>query len=168
MSQHQQLHPGQRHQDTGRRPVILTIQQALRTHRPAHEVFAYVSDFNRAKEWRTEVHESRQSPPGLMIEGSTLHEESRILGLNIVTESVVDELEPGRRFTFAHIAGPFPVSGEYLVEQLGDGAVFTYTLHVELRGLWRLMAAYFRRSGAQAMATSLQALHRRLVAGAMG
>lgn len=164
MSQHQHVQAGLSRPDSGRRPVTLTIQQSLRTHRPADEVFAYVSDFNRAKEWRTEVFESRQSPPGLLIEGSTLHEESRILRLTIVTESVVDELEPGRRFTFQHVSGPFPVSGEYLVEPLGDDTVFTYTLHVELHGLWRLMAAYFRRSGAQAMAKSLRALQRRLAA----
>lgn len=142
--------------------ITLTLQQSVEIRRPAHEVFAYVSDFNRAKQWRVEVRESTQVPPGQMVEGSRLHEEPAIMGLRVVTESVVDELEPGRRFRFQHVGGPIPVGGEYLVEAVGDGAILTYTLRAELRGAWVLAGSYLKRSGARTMTRSLENLRARL------
>jgi hypothetical protein len=35
--------------------MTLTFRQSVGIRRPVHEVFGYVSDFNRAKEWRVEV-----------------------------------------------------------------------------------------------------------------
>jgi uncharacterized protein YndB with AHSA1/START domain len=146
----------------GERDVPLTLRQSVLIRRPPHEVFAYISDFNRAKEWRVEVRESTQTPPGPMVVGSRLHEESAIMGRRVVTESVVDELEPGRRFTFKHLAGPIPVGGEYLVEEVADGTRLTYTLTADLRGLWGVAAPYLRRSGPRMMARSLEKLRARL------
>jgi Polyketide cyclase / dehydrase and lipid transport len=142
--------------------MTLTLRQSVLLRRSPHEVFAYVSDFNRAKEWRVEVRESTQTPPGPMVKGSRLHEESAIMGRRVVTESVVDELEPGRRFTFRHVAGPIPVGGEYLVEEVVDGTRLTYTLNAELRGVWGVAAPYLRRSGPRMMARSLETLRARL------
>lgn len=142
--------------------MTLTLRQSVVIRRPVNEVFAYVSDFNRAKEWRVEVRESTQTPPGPMVKGSQLHEESAIMGRRVVTESVVDELEPGRRFAFKHVAGPIPVSGEYLLDAAGDGTKLTYTLYAELRGVWRVAAPYLRGSGPKMMARSLEKLRERL------
>jgi Polyketide cyclase / dehydrase and lipid transport len=63
--------------------VTLTVRQSVLIRRSPHEVFAYVSDFNRAKEWRVEVRESTQTPPGPMVKGSRLHEESAIMGRRV-------------------------------------------------------------------------------------
>ena len=142
--------------------MTLTMQRSVGIRRPAHEVFAYVSDFNRAYEWRVEVRESTQKPPGNMVRGSRLHEESTIMGLRVVTESMVDQLEPGRRFRFTHVAGPIPVGGEYIVEAARDGAMLTYILRTELRGLWGLAAPYLKRSGPRMMARSLERLRAQL------
>jgi uncharacterized protein YndB with AHSA1/START domain len=142
--------------------VTLTLRQSVLIHRPPHQVFAYVSEFNRAKEWRVEVRESTQAPAGPMVKGSRLHEESAIMGRRVVTESVVTELEPGRRFAFEHLAGPIPVGGEYLVEPVADGTRLTYTLTAELRGIWGVAAPYLRRSGPRMMAGSLEKLRARL------
>ena len=142
--------------------MTLTLRQSVLVRRPPHEVFAYVSDFNRAKEWRVEVRESTQTPPGPMVKGSRLHEESAIMGRRVVTESVVVELEPGRRFTFKHLAGPIPVGGEYLAEEVDGGTKLTYTLNAELRGLWGMAAPYLKRSGPKMMARSLEKLRGRL------
>jgi hypothetical protein len=142
--------------------VVLTIRQSVALRRPAEAVFDYVSDFNRASEWRTEVRESAMSPPGPMTEGSELHEVAVIMGRPVVTVSVVGELEPGRRFTFDHVSGPIPVSGEYLVEPDGEGATLHYTLDADLRGPWRIVAPYLRRSGPKTMAASLERLRARV------
>lgn len=84
------------------------------------------------------------------------------MGRRVVTESVVNEFEAGRRFAFRHISGPIPVSGEYLVEPVTGGAVLTYGLQAELRGPWALAAPYLRRAGPRMMAASLRNLQTRL------
>ena len=143
----------------------LTIRQSVEVGRPAKEVFAYVSDFGRAREWRVEVRESTLSPPGSMGKGSRMHEVAAILGRRVATDSVVEEFEPGRRFTFRHVAGPIPVGGEYLVETAGNGARLTYTLTADLRGIWRVAGPYLRWSGPRMMARSLRRLQQRLGGG---
>lgn len=58
----------------------------------------------------------------------------------MVTESVVDEFEPGRRFTFR------------------DGAELAYTLDADLRGIWVAASPYLRWSGPRTMARSPERL----------
>ena len=75
------------------------------------EVFAHVSDFHRAHEWRTEVTASWMEPEGPMRLGSRLHEVATVNGRTVVTESVINSFAAPHRFTFAHVSGPLPVSG---------------------------------------------------------
>jgi hypothetical protein len=59
------------------------------------------------------------------------------------------------------------VGGEYLVEAVGEGSRLTYTLWVELRGLWGVAVPYLRRSGPRTMARSLRTL-KELLGGGTG
>jgi carbon monoxide dehydrogenase subunit G len=137
-------------------------QDVVVTGRSVEEVFAYVSDFNRAHEWRTEVTASTMEPAGPMKLGSRLHEVARVNGRTVVTDSVVDDLVAPYRFTFAHVSGPLPVSGEYRFATTDGGTRLTYVLEVELTGVWRLMAPVLRRSGRRTIARSLTTLAERL------
>ena len=125
-------------------------------------VFTYVADFRLAPEWRGEVLEATAEPDTPVRLGSRLHEVARIAGRRVVTDSVVDSYDPGRHFSFAHVAGPMPVAGEYLVEQAPSGSRLSYTLRVELRGLWRLAAPVLRRTGGGTIDRSLATLARRI------
>jgi Polyketide cyclase / dehydrase and lipid transport len=133
-------------------------------HRSVEEVFAYVSDFNRAHEWRTEVTSSTMEPAGPMKEGSRLHEVAVVSGRTVVTDSVVDALDAPHRFTFAHVSGPLPVSGQYLFAPAAghNGTRMIYLRDVELTGSWKLVAPILRRSGERMMARSMAALVARL------
>jgi hypothetical protein len=127
----------------------------------AADVFAYTADFARAHEWRAEVVESTMSTPR-MAAGTTLREVAVIAGLKVVTLSRVAAFEPGHRFTFEHVQGMLPVSGEYRVEPHPDGAKLTYVLEVQLSHMWALAAPYLRRSGPKMIDTSLANLRDRL------
>jgi len=146
-------------------PGVLEFVRSIDIARPATEVFAYASDFNRAQDWRTEVVESIMEPVGSMRLGSRLHEVALISGRRIVTDSVVDTYEPGHRFTFVHLSGPMTVSGEMAVETVGTGARLTYTLRVRLSGLWVLLAPVFRRTGPATIDASLRRLAEQLTPG---
>ena len=128
---------------------------------PVADVFAYTADFARAHEWRAEVVESTMSTPR-MAAGTTLREVAVIAGRKVVTLSRVAAFEPGHRFTFEHVQGMLPVSGEYRVEPHPAGAKLTYLLQVQLFNVWALAAPYLRRSGTKMIVTSLTNLRDRL------
>jgi hypothetical protein len=159
--QHSQQIPQRR--DRG---VRLTFVRSVDVARSVEDTFAYASNFNRAHEWRTEVTASTTTPSGPIRAGTQLHEESLIAGRKVVTESVVDAYEPPHRFTFAHLSGPMPVTGEYAVAATGRGARLTYTLRVRLRGWWRLLAPVLRLTGRRTIGKSLATFARNLEAGA--
>jgi hypothetical protein len=137
-------------------------QDVVVTGRSVEEVFAYVSDFNRAHEWRDEVTASTMEPAGPMKPGSRLHEVARVNGRTVVTDSVVDDLVAPYRFTFDHVSGPLPVSGEYRFATADGGTRLTYVLEVSLTWAWKLMAPVLRSSGRRTIARSLATLVERL------
>jgi hypothetical protein len=143
----------------------LTFVRSVTVACSVPDTFAYASDFNRAYEWRDEVEASRATPAGPMRLGTQLHEESRLAGRRVVTESVVDAYEPPHRFSFTHLSGPMPVSGEYVFESADGGTRLTYTLRVRLRGGWVLLAPLFRLTGGRTMQRSLTKFAENLVAG---
>lgn len=143
---------------TSRTSQRLTFVQTVDIARPPAKVFRYVTDFAAAHEWRSEVVESSADPAGPMALGTRLHEVAVVAGRRVVTDSVVDGFEPGSRFTFAHVAGPLPVSGEYRCDPIAGGTRLTYTLNVELTGAWALGAPLLRLTGRRTLARSLATL----------
>lgn len=134
------------------------VEDVIITGRGREEVFAYVSNFNLAHEWRTEVVESRMLPHGPMHHGSLLIEVAKVAGRRVITESVVDHHEFPDRWTFAHQRGPVPVSGGFVLRDARDGVRVSYTLDLPLRGLWVLLTPYLRWSGRRTIQASLSAL----------
>lgn len=145
----------------------LRLTSSVRIKRAVEDVFAYAADFRRAAEWREEVVASTMSPSGPMRSGTVLHEEADVLGRPVVTDSVVEVYEPPHRFTFTHLGGPLPVSGEYRVAAVGGCAELRYDLTVELSGGWALLAPILRLSGPRMMARSLDEFRFRLEASAV-
>ena len=138
--------------------------------RPA-QVFDHVTDFAHAHEWRTEVVESTMAPAGPMRAGSRRREVAVVAGRRVVTHSVVAVLEPSHRFTFEHVSGPLPVSGEYRVEprRSSTGQSLTtlwYTLRVALPGGWRLLAPLLKVTAPRTVDKSLRALAAQIEAAA--
>ena len=144
---------------------LVVIRRSVVVDRPQSAVYAYVSDFERAPEWREEVVGATQTPPGPLEPGTRLRETARVLGRPVVTDSVVFTVDPGHRFTFRHVAGPLPVSGEWAVTAEGEHrSRVDYELRIELRGWWALLAPVIRASGPGQVARSLEVLRTRLEA----
>ena len=151
--------------ETAAASTTMSVTRSVVIMRPVAEVYTYVSDFSLAAAWRTEVSQSSQEPPPPMRPGTHLFETASIMGRTVVTECLVDEVEPGRRFTFHSVSGPIPVSGEYQTDRVALGTTVTYTLNAELRGAWRWFAPLLRISGTRTMQRSLEKLRRLLEAG---
>lgn len=134
----------------------LVLRRAVVINADPEEVFRYIADFSRAKEWRVGVRVSVQSPPGTMHRGARLYEEMRVMGTKLVTEGMVDAYDPPRQWSFQHVAGRIPVAGEYRCESVAGGTRFVYTLRPELTGMWRLVAPMLKRSTLASMEKSLE------------
>lgn len=153
------------------RATTIDVTRSVDIAANVQQVFGYVADFSRAHEWRAEVVESTMDPEGSMQAGTRLREVAVIAGRRVITDSVVDIFEPFHRFTFEHVHGPLPVSGEYRVEprpsQTGTAATkLRYTLRVQLSGGWRLLAPLFKLTTPGTIDKSLHALANRIEAGA--
>ncbi|WP_322919236.1 hemerythrin domain-containing protein [Nocardioides renjunii] len=153
-----------------RRTTVVELTRSIDVAVGPDELFAYVSDFNRAHEWRTEVIESTMEPPGSMQAGSLLREVAVVAGRRLVTDTIVDIFEPPRRLTFEHRTGPLPVSGEYVVETphasaTQDEATLHYTLRIHLTGGQRLLAPLLTMTAPRTVQTSLRTLAHVLKAG---
>ena len=133
----------------------LTFVRSVTVQRNVEDTFAYASDFNRAVEWREEVKASSATPSGPMRVGTQLHEESVLAGRTVVTDSVVDAYQAPHQFSFTHLRGPMPVSGEYVIAPAEGGAQLTYSLRVRLHGGWALLAPLFWLTGGRMMERSL-------------
>ena len=142
----------------------LEVTRSITIPRPPADVFAYVSDFTRTREWRTEVVESTMQP-GPMRLGTRVREVALIAGDRVVTESVIDGYDVPRRISFAHVSGPIQASSAYVIEALPGGARFTYTLRVQLHNWWVLAAPVFAQTGHGTIDRSLQTLASILRAG---
>ena len=146
----------------------LQLSSAVHVQRSPEDVFAYAADFRRAAEWREEVVESTMSPDGPMRVGSILHEVAHVAGRTVVTDSVVDAIETPDGYSFSHLRGALPVSGEYRVVAGSDGgAELRYDLRVELRGGWALLAPLLAWTGPRMLARSLDEFRFRLEAAAV-
>lgn len=142
------------------------VEEIVVVGRSPADVFSYVSDFDRAREWREDVVESTMQPAAPMRVGARLTEVAQVAGRRVVTQSVIDECVVPDRWHFRHETGPLPVSGEFAFTTQPDGAVHVrYILDVELPGLWRLAAPYLRRSGRRTIHRSMDRLRVLLEAG---
>lgn len=116
-----------------------SIESMIHINRTPHEVFGFVSDYERDPEWRSDVVEITFQDPGPTRTGRRVLEKLSSMGLQLVTLSEVTEYEPDAKIVSRSISGPTPVIAYRFVTTDGQGARFTYRLDVDLSKVW-----YFR------------------------
>lgn len=108
---------------------------------PSSAVWSVLADYARDRDWREGVI-MRQDPPGLATEGALTYEELRMFGMRKQIVARVEEVEPGRRLRFRTLKSDVPVTGERLVEPLGEGGSrVTVRIDMAPTGIW----AVFRK-----------------------
>ena len=109
-----------------------TIESTIHINRTPHDVFAFVSDYERDPLWRSDVVEmtfQNQAPTRV---GRKLLEKSRVFGQRIETLSEVTEYELDARIVTRSISGPVPVNSYRFVTPDEQGTRFTYRLDSDL------------------------------------
>ncbi|HEV8672336.1 MAG TPA: SRPBCC family protein [Candidatus Limnocylindria bacterium] len=100
-------------------------------NRPARAVFARLTDLERAREWAPQM--GRFHIDGPLREGTTMHEERRLLGLKLNAIWTVTRFVPDKAFGLHLGFGPIRGDFEYLLEPAATGTRLTQTTDLGFR-----------------------------------
>jgi hypothetical protein len=112
------------------------VESMIHINRTPHDVFAFVSDYERDPRWRSEVVEMNYQNPGPTAIGRLAIETSKVFGRRLETLTEVTAYEPDAKILSRSISSPTPVISYRLVTPDGAGSRFTYRLEVDLSKAW--------------------------------
>ncbi len=149
---------------------MIKVQHTVLIQRPAHNVFAFVANYENDPQWRSEVRSMRNIPAAPIGLGTETVEISQVLRQHLETTAVITEWVPSRKVVSKTIAGRVPVVATRLVEPAGTGAAVTYRLEGDERGVFvfRLVRPLLERWYQRKVEGYLQTLKRLLEAAGPG
>jgi uncharacterized membrane protein len=130
---------------------VITTDIDIQIARPAREVFAYISDFEKNPTWQNGMKSCTWVTPPPHGIGSRYEQQAGFAGRDINSLFEVLEFEPGRRVKATSVEGTFPITFTRWVEPI-DGTTTRVRARIEgdssgfFRFLEPLMAPMVRRS----------------------
>jgi uncharacterized membrane protein len=112
---------------------------SIQIDRPVEDVYAYATTVDTLPQWLGAVVEVEQLTDGPLRVGTRIRAVGTILGRRLVTLVEVTALEPGARFAFTGVTGPFTAHNNYTFESVPGGAKVTDAAEIELSGPLRLV-----------------------------
>jgi len=95
----------------------------LEIDRAPRDVFAYLTDVDRVREWQPATEEVRRETDGPVGVGSRWTQVLRVMGRTIESRIEVTEHEPDSRFAIRTSGGPVNFHVVHTLEPVGDGNV---------------------------------------------
>lgn len=124
---------------------MIKIETAVTINKPADEVFAYISDFERNPEWQEGmVRCTFTTEPPLRI-GSQYEQEAIFLMRKIISLFEVIDYDPGRMVKATTIASSFPITFTRIVDPAGEQAQVRAIVEGDASGFFRIMQPLLRR-----------------------
>src|SRR5205807_9176324 len=124
--------------------------------RRPEDVFAYLDQPERHREWQTEIVSAEVQTEGPVRVGTRVKETRRIGGREQDTSYEITEHDPPGRTAFRGIAGPVRPVGTVTVQPIGDGAKSLVSIDFDLvgHGFGKLIAPLARRQARSSIAAS--------------
>ena len=139
------------------------ITHSVEINRSPEEVFAYLDDLARHKEWQDQIVSSKVNTEGPTKVGTTVTETRRFGKREMTQTWEVTEYEPPRTFSFRGIDGPVRVVGKGSVEPAGEGrSRVSISLDFEGHGLGKLMVPLARSQARKQVAKDQERLKSQL------
>lgn len=141
---------------------MLTYEESIVIERPIDEVFQYMQDMEKEREWQPNLRRAYQEPPGEPEVGTRRRYVSEFMGKEVENVYEYTSYEVNRRVAYRS-AGESAVesSGEVRWEPLGDRTRVTMRAEVELGGLFKFLPASLVSSvGRKELRESLERLKR--------
>lgn len=144
------------------------IRASIEVARCPDEVFAYLDDLERHREWQEQIVSAEKQGDGPTRVGTKSTEKRRMGKREMTVSYEVTEHDPPRAFAFHGIDGPVRVVGRATVEPLGDGSSsrLSLVLDFEGHGLGKLLVPLVRSQSRKQVPKDQQRLKERLESGA--
>ena len=107
-------------------------------NRSASDIFAYLTDIEKATEWQAELLEAGQTSSGPMGVGTTIREVRRFLGRRMEAVFLITEFEQDQKMSFRSTSAPFPMKGQYTLEGAEEGTRVTFIVEGDLSGVFKM------------------------------
>jgi len=123
------------------------IVESVEVNRRPEEVFAYLDDLTRHKEWDDQIVETHVETDGPTRVGTRATDTRKTpMGKQKIAYEI-SEHDPPRRAAFRGVSGPVRPVGAVTVEPLDDGARSRVTIEIELvgHGIGKLLAPLANR-----------------------
>lgn len=141
---------------------MLTYEESIVIERPIDEVFRYMQDIEKEREWQPNLRRAYQEPPGEPDVGTRRRYVSEFMGKEVENVYEYTSYEANRRVTYRS-AGESAVqsSGEVRWEPVGEHTRVTMKAEVELGGLFKFVPGSLVSSvGRKELRESLERLKR--------
>lgn len=144
------------------------ITHSVEIDRRPEEVFAYLDELERHREWQSQIVSSNVETEGPVRIGTRVREMRKIGGREQDTSYEITEHEPPRKTAFQGIAGPVRPVGKVTVDPVGDGSKSRVSIEFNLvgYGFGKLIAPLARMQARKTIADSQEQLKAKLEAGA--
>lgn len=140
------------------------IETSIIIARPVRTVFEFITDPQKAPQWRP-VLEERVISAGPVGVGTTIRRVVQFLGRRIERDAQITEYAPNEKVSFK-TASLFPVAATFAVEAAGAGTKLTAAFEAEMSGFFRPAAPLLVRMARARIEGQLTNLKNRLEAGA--
>lgn len=133
----------------------MDYQGTITINRPITEVWAFFQEPRNDFGWQADLLRQSMICESATGVGTTARERRKSLGESIWE---VTEFTRERRIAYKSTSSRIPYEGAYLFESVQGGTRFTSQHHLELSGVWRLIAPIMRFFARKQLVTNLDRL----------
>jgi len=145
----------------------MVIKHSVEINRPAAEVFAYLDQLDRHREWQSTIVSTTVETDGPTRVGTRVAERRKVPGGAQDFPYEITEHEPPRKASFRGTSGPVRPVGTVTVDPLGESSSrMTLEFDLEGHGIGKLLAIFARRQAAKEIPESHEKFKQLLESGA--
>src|SRR6516164_271232 len=135
----------------------MVIKHSVEINRPAAEVFAYLDQLDRHREWQSTIVSTTVETDGPTRVGTRVAERRKVPGGARDFPYEITEHEPPRKASFRGTSGPVRPVGTVAVDPVGESSSrMTTQLELEGHGIGKLFVVFARRQAAREIPESHQ------------
>ena len=143
---------------------MIHIEQSIVVKRPIEEVFVFAAHPENNPKWWPGVLEDKLLTAGPIQKGTRFREIAKEPWGTIEHIAEMTVYEPPRQMAYKAVSGPLPAEVTETFEPVEGGTRVTITVHVQSRGLLKLLKPLMRRTLRQTLQGNLVTLQRLLEA----
>ncbi len=144
----------------------MTIQIKVHIHKPAEEIFAYISNFSNHKEMFSANLDSKQTSEGPVGVGTTMRNIAKFMGMKMEERFVVIGYEPNKFIKKQSAPGStFVTSDKMSLEAVNGGTLFTLDCDADFTGFMKLLDGFMEKQVGKILTKDINLLKEKFESG---